>query len=108
MTPDEAVLSFNVWGMDDTQYRVLKNAMVTTRRPQECAICFGAIPVGSRVRTQIEVYDGTCKTFRFCVECCEAMVADFSDHDSERVESRYDIGRKRAEAREGVGPPPPL
>jgi hypothetical protein len=48
---DSVILGYQVWGYDDTDYRVLRNAMVVTKHSHECAICFDVIPSGSRVRT---------------------------------------------------------
>jgi hypothetical protein len=94
---DSVILGYQVWGYDDTDYRVLRNAMVVTKHSHECAICFDVIPSGSRVRTQTETYDHECKTFRFCPICCAAMVADRADGDCLHVEARTEIGRRRAE-----------
>lgn len=60
---DAAVLQFNPWGDDDSDYRVLDNRMVVTRYSHTCAICFAAIPPSTRVRAQREAYDGKARTF---------------------------------------------
>lgn len=90
------ILAYMLWGFDETPYRVLRNAMVTTRRPATCAICFEDIPAGSRVRAQTEVYEGQCKTFRLCPQCCSAVVADHVDCDCLRMEERTQMGMKAA------------
>lgn len=96
MTGDEIVLSYMLWGFDETPYRVLANKMVVTRKPSECAICFEAIPPGSRVRAQTEVYEGDCKTFRLCSTCCDAVIADHEDNDCLRMENRTQLGISKA------------
>jgi hypothetical protein len=98
MTDDEIILHYMLWGFDETPYRVLRNAMVTTRKPSTCAICGGDIPVGSRVRAQTEVYDGDCKTFKLCPTCAAAVVADRVDGDCLRMEERTQIGMRRGGA----------
>ena len=92
MTREEMILRWNLWGMDDTPYRIVANKMVTTRKPAECAICFDVIPVGSRVRAQSEIYDGYAKTFKICVACCDAIVLDSVDGDILHMEARTEMG----------------
>ena len=101
MTPQQEanVLVHNLWGYDDTDYRVLRNRMVTTRAKHACDICFGGIAPGSRVRASTEVYDGICKTFRVCPECCEAILNDQHDGDCNHMEARTQLGMKRAARR---------
>ena len=100
-TREDMILAWNLWGMDDTPYRVMANRMVTTRKPSECAICFEAIPVGSRVRAQSEVYDGQAKTFRVCPTCCDAIVLDSVDGDCLHMEARTQVGISKANALRG-------
>lgn len=102
MTPiaafETGVLSVNPWEMDDSDYRVLDNRMVTTRVAHDCAICFEVIGVGARARAQREVFDGKAKTFYFCGRCCQAM-ADLSsgiDANGSRLADRYELGRRLA------------
>lgn len=92
MTREEIILRWDLWGADDTPYRIVANKMVTTRKPAECAICFDVIPVGSCVRAQSEIYDGRAKTFKICVACCDAIVLDSIDGDCLRMEVRTQIG----------------
>jgi hypothetical protein len=92
---DDKILGYGVWGDDDSDYRVLRNAMVVVRKGHTCDLCFGSIPVGARVRAQTEVCDGACKTFRFCPDCCSAMAIRHDD-DGETIEARYELGRRNA------------
>ena len=112
----EAVaLGYDPWGERDATYVVLSNKFVTTRKPLECSICFEAIPSGSRVRAQREVDYGKAKTFRFCAECSWLMAHRHDEpgepdgngdcDNFERLVTRYDIGRRNAEARRGGQPP---
>ena len=71
------ILAWNLWGNDDTDYRVLRNVMLTTRCRHDCAICLQAITAGSST----EAYDGACKTFYVCPTCCEAILLDQRDGD---------------------------
>ena len=92
---DEILLNYMLWGFDETPYRVLRNVMVTTRKPATCAICFEDIPARTRVRAQTEVLDGKCKTFRLCRACCQAVVADHIDGDCLRMEERTQLGMQK-------------
>lgn len=90
-------LDYDPWGERDATYRVLSNAFVTTRKPCQCAICFEAVPIGSRVRASREVDDGKAATFRFCPQCCWLMAHRLDDDRFEELCGRYDVGRKNAE-----------
>lgn len=91
------MLSFNPWGDDDSNYRVLRNQMVVVRYPHKCAMCFERIPARSRVRAQTECYDGQAMTFRFCPACCRAMGRVVSGKaDIDVIERRMELGRRNA------------
>lgn len=91
---DRAVLSFNPWGDDDSDYRVLRNEFVVVRFSHHCDLCFGPISQGQRVRVQTERYDGKVASFRFCPTCCAAMAAREWD-DGESIEARYSAGQQQ-------------
>lgn len=94
---DAAVLAANLWGYDDTDYRVLDNRMVVVRRTHKCSICLDVIRVGERVRAQREAWDGKAKTFYICPVCCGALLRDAKAGDCLNIERRISIGRKRSE-----------
>ena len=97
---EQAALRVDPWGdgKGDDRYRVLRNVIVTTRKPAECILCYGPIRVGTRARAQTEQSDDYgVKTFKFCAACVRAM-ADYSLHDRFKpLERRYALGRKRAQ-----------
>jgi hypothetical protein len=100
---EQAALLVDPWGegKGDDPYRVLRNQMVTTRKPAECVLCFQPIRAGSRVRAQTEQSrDYGVKTFRFCPKCVEAMAAYSLEDNFKKLERRYTIGRRTAERRE--------
>jgi len=100
LTPEQEwfALGFNPWDERDATYRVLTNQFITTRRPHRCAICFEAIVVGQRVRSQSEVAEGHVKTFRFCTTCCDLMARRRDDEAFEQLMGRYGLGRSTSEA----------
>jgi hypothetical protein len=90
-------LQYNPWGFDESDYRVLNNRFVTTRRPFVCDMCFCDLPAGTRARAQREIFEGHAKTFKFCPTCCEAMVkAQLPIYDDLAVEKRMQLGQKNA------------
>lgn len=97
---EQAALHVDPWGDGkcDDYYRVLSNRIVTCRKPHECAVCFGAIPIGSRVRAQTEQSnDYGVKTFYICAPCVHAFgLYGLGDGDDSFME-RYEIGRRNAE-----------
>lgn len=88
-------LDFNPWGFDESDYRVLTNRLVVTRKPHDCAICFEVIPAKTRARAQSEIFEGKAKTFHFCQTCCDAMAINRED-DGLWLESRYELGSQSA------------
>lgn len=95
---DEATaLNLDPWEGDrDSDAVTLRDAFVTTRKPALCAICFGLIAVGSRVRSQTQRSEEMRKvmTFKFCDACCRAMVVCIEWPDF--LELRYELGMERA------------
>lgn len=96
---DQRILDYGIWGMDDSDYRVLRNRMIVTRLPATCAICLTPIPPKSRVRASTEVCDGKCMTFKICPSCCE-VCAD--DPDGEGMSARYALGEQTARQKETI------
>lgn len=97
------VMNFDPWGERDSTYVELRGAFVISRRPHECAICFGPIAKGDRVWAKTEADDGKAKTFHFCAECCWCIAWRFDEDDEgydfgfTRMENRWEIGRKRSD-----------
>lgn len=95
---DKMVLNFDPWAGDtDDDSVTLRDAFVVVRKPATCAICFGKILVGDRVRAQTQRSEQRRKvmTFRFCVDCCAAMASECVD-DGHSIEERYALGQRRA------------
>lgn len=97
---EQAALRVDPWGdgKGDDPYRVLRNQIVTTRKPAKCVLCYGRIKVGSRVRAQTEQSDDYgVKTFKFCPQCVEAMAAYNLEDNFKKLERCYSRGRRNAE-----------
>jgi hypothetical protein len=90
----QASLGVDPWGdgKGDDPYRVFRNALVVTRKPSQCALCFQPIRKGSRVRAQTECGDGKVMTFKFCPACVRAMGRYRLYDDFKGLEKRYALG----------------
>ena len=77
--------------------RVLNDAMVKARKPHTCFHCNGPIAVGEMHRSRSDIADGEFMSFRWCAECCQAMVDEMAGEDSDDVEYPF-------EARHGLHP----
>lgn len=92
---ESRALDFNPWGFDESEYRVLSNKFVVTRKPHDCSICFDPIEAKTRCRAQSEIHEGHAKTFYFCWPCCVAMA--INNHDAGRsLEARFRMGEGKA------------
>jgi hypothetical protein len=73
--------------------RVLKDKIVTARKVGICGMCRQDIMSGERVRSLTAVFDGALMSYRWCSNCCAAMVASWSDN-GESWEARVKIGNE--------------
>lgn len=88
---DRDILDYSPFAGDrDCNVRELSDKMIVARAAHKCAICFGPIVKGERVRARTEVSydDRRVMTFRFCALCCEAMAKSWTDY-GEAIEDRY-------------------
>jgi hypothetical protein len=96
---EAAALEVDPWGdgKGDDPYTVFRNVILVARKPCKCALCFGEIAAGDRVRAQTECGEGKVMTFRFCVECVRALGGYRLRDAWKPLEVRYTLGRERAE-----------
>lgn len=96
---EQAALGVDPWadGKGDDPYTVFRNAIVVARKAHRCALCYGEIHPGDRVRAQTECSDGKVMTFRFCPACVRALGGYGLHHRWKALETRYTLGRSRAE-----------
>mgnify|MGYP001139135014 CR=1 FL=1 len=81
-------LMFDPFDGDDGESRVLLDKMVVARKQHDCFHCGGAIGVGATHRHMKEVFDGAFHVFRWCGECCKAMIKYDTEGDWETYENR--------------------
>lgn len=86
------------FGGDDSDVYVMSDKIVTAAKEHpHCWVCHGQIAKGERHRARSEINreEGLRMTFRFCHECCVAMIEN-EDEDCEpgqKLEARFEIGR---------------
>ena len=94
-------LAFYPWdgGKGDDDAITLRDKFIVARTHAICALCFGAIRVGERVRAQTQVSreQRAVMTFRFCARCCDAMSVAHTDYKP--IEHRYVLGMRRSRRR---------
>lgn len=73
--------------------RILKDKIVTSRKIGTCGMCRQQIAIGERVRVLAAVFDGELRNYRWCSECCAAMVLWLSGNLDAWTE-RLDIGER--------------
>jgi len=52
---------------------ILSEKIVTTRKKHSCSACFRFFEKGTKMKTQVNVYDGTINTWRTCPTCTEIL-----------------------------------
>ena len=101
MTEDDIIIRYNfdADSKGDYDLRIFDTRMVRAKKDHTgaCFPCLGDIKKGERHRTERALFDGAVRTVRSCRECCDAMVG-FHFGDWLTMESRYSIGRQRADA----------
>lgn len=80
---------------DDGGMRKFRDEIVVARAPGPCCLCFGPVIPGSLSRRETAKFDGNVVSVLYCLECCDAMAAW---PESDAIDGRYEIGRRRSEA----------
>jgi len=75
--------------------RVLKDKICTARKGGICGMCRQGIVPGERVRVLAAVFEGQLMSYRWCSECCAAMVASWTD-EGRAWEAQARLGRETA------------
>lgn len=66
---------------------ILSDKIVTTRKSHKCDACGRLFPAGTKMNTQVNVYDGI-QTWRSCMTCYTLML-EFKDLFFDDVEYMY-------------------
>lgn len=85
--------------------RILEDKIVTTRKPALCCMCLGQASPGTRSRVLKAIFEGELRRYRWCGECCAAMVAfqkllesDDETPEIDPLSVRYQLADQRKDA----------
>lgn len=73
---DELIMS-NIFAGDDGDYSILTDKIVVARKSNKlCDWCYGKTIPGTLVRVTSIAFDGTIHSYRYCHECCHALLQE--------------------------------
>ena len=73
---------------------VLKDKIAIARKAGPCHICSSEIQPKEQMRLRTEVFGGEISTFRWCNDCCVAMVECVNSDNCDSMDARYDLRNK--------------
>ena len=94
---------FDPFDGDNFEVNRIKDKVVKARKDYVCQHCYGIVHKGTLSRNIVESAEGKLCSFRFCTDCCKAMVLqlqiwngdselnDDLDEDIEPFEERYEL-----------------
>ena len=97
------ITEFDPFDGDNFEVTRIKDKMITARKDYVCQHCYGIVHKGTLSRNIVESLEGKLHSFRFCTDCCKAMVlqlqiwngdselSDDLDEDIEPFEERYEL-----------------
>lgn len=95
------ITDFDPFDGDNFDVNRIKDKVVTTRKDYVCQHCYGIVAKGTLSRNIVESLEGNLHSFRFCTDCCKAMVLQLqiwdgefnfdSENDVEPFEARYEL-----------------
>ena len=97
------ITDFDPFDGDNFEANRIKDKVVKVRKDYVCQHCYGIVQKGTLSRNIVESAEGKLCSFRFCTDCCKAMVlqlqiwngdselSDDLDEDIEPFEQRYEL-----------------
>ena len=97
------ITEFDPFDGDNFEVNRIKDKVVKARKDYVCQHCYGIVHKGTLSRNIVESAEGKLCSFRFCTDCCKAMVLqlqiwngdselnDDLDEDIEPFEERYEL-----------------
>lgn len=97
------ITEFDPFDGDNFEVNRIKDKVVKARKDYVCQHCYGIVHKGTLSRNIVESLEGKLHSFRFCTDCCKAMVlqlqiwngdselSDDLDEDIEPFEERYEL-----------------
>jgi len=96
-------LGFDPFGGDfgDQADKILFDKMVHSRKEHQCFWCGGTIKLKEAHRSRAEVVDGALYSYRWCSDCCAAMISDIESGTFNATEKRIEIRRSEVSHEQG-------
>lgn len=97
------ITEFDPFDGDNFEVNRIKDKVVKARKDYVCQHCYGIVQKGTLSRNIVESAEGKLCSFRFCTDCCKAMVLQLQiwngeseldgdlDEDIEPFEERYEL-----------------
>ena len=97
------ITEFDPFDGDNFEVNRIKDKVVKARKDYVCQHCYGSVHKGTLSRNIVESAEGKLCSFRFCTDCCKAMVLQLQiwngeseldgdlDEDIEPFEERYEL-----------------
>jgi len=96
-----SITEFDPFDGDNFDVNRIKDKVVKARKDYVCQHCYGIVHKGTLSRNIVESAEGKLCSFRFCTDCCKAMVLqlniwkgefDFDfENEEEPFEARYEL-----------------
>ena len=77
------ITEFDPFDGDNLETNRIKDKVVKARKDYVCQHCYGIVQKGTLSRNIVESADGKLFSFRFCTDCCKAMVLQLQIWDGE-------------------------
>lgn len=95
------ITDFDPFDGDNFEANRIKDKVVKVRKDYVCQHCYGIVQKGTLSRKIVESVEGKLCSFRFCTDCCKAMVLQLQiwqgefnfdfENDEEPFEARYEL-----------------
>ena len=96
-----SITEFDPFDGDNFDVNRIKDKVVKARKDYVCQHCYGIVHKGTLSRNIVEALEGKLHSFRFCNDCCKAMVLQLQiwdgefnfdfENDVEPFEARYEL-----------------
>lgn len=89
-----SVMRWYPFGTDEphTGDRALSDDIVVCAKPSQCSLCHNQTVPRTVNRVRSDIYAGEIATYRWCQECCDAMLSLCECGDEEPLQERYRVG----------------
>ncbi len=78
----------------DGNDRIFTDKIVKSRKIYECSQCLGEINKNEIYRSLVAKFDGSLRQFRWCSDCCVAMIAELENWNSEDIIDEFPFEKR--------------